>query len=345
MADPGPKRAPTSSSRAAASRASACPVRRRRWPRAGYTFPRVAGTSAGAVVGAFLVALQRAGEPIERLEDVARTLDYKRLRDRGVRRPGRRPAGPAGRRVLAGLRRRGLRGRLPAVLGQGRAGRPRRADVRRPAGRRPGQQPARGPALLAGGHGQRRLAQAARPAALGLPALRPRPRRAGGRRRRARLGVDPVLLRAGHPAVDGRRGGQHACRPWSTAACCRTSRSRCSTAPTGGRRAGRPSASGCRCGRTAGSAPPRSAAPCPWRCPSSRRCSRPATRSTSTTRACRRAASSSTRRASRRSTSASPTSSRSSCCWPATRPPATSWPAGTGRRTCATCRGVRGRAA
>jgi len=52
--------------------------------RAGYSFPRVAGTSAGAVVGAFLVALQRAGEPIERLEDVARTLDYRRLRDRGA---------------------------------------------------------------------------------------------------------------------------------------------------------------------------------------------------------------------------------------------------------------------
>ena len=58
------------------------------------------------------------------------------------------------------------------------------------------------------------------------------------------------------------------------------------------------------------------AAPCRWRCPSSRRCSRPATASTSTTRACRRAASSSTRPASRRSTSASPTSSRSSCCSP-----------------------------
>jgi NTE family protein len=52
--------------------------------RAGYTFPRVAGTSAGAVVGAFLVALQRAGEPLERLEDVARSLDYRRLRDRGA---------------------------------------------------------------------------------------------------------------------------------------------------------------------------------------------------------------------------------------------------------------------
>jgi NTE family protein len=51
--------------------------------RAGYSFPRVAGTSAGAVVASFAVALQRAGEPLERLEDVARTLDYKRLRDRG----------------------------------------------------------------------------------------------------------------------------------------------------------------------------------------------------------------------------------------------------------------------
>jgi NTE family protein len=64
--------------------------------RAGYTFPRVAGTSAGAVVGAFLVALQRAGEPVERLEDVARTLDYKRLRDRGA---VGRVAGPLARLV------------------------------------------------------------------------------------------------------------------------------------------------------------------------------------------------------------------------------------------------------
>jgi len=67
--------------------------------RAGYTFPRVAGTSAGAVVGAFLVALQRAGEPLERLEDVARSLDYRRLRDRG--RVGR-AVGPLAR-VVDGL--------------------------------------------------------------------------------------------------------------------------------------------------------------------------------------------------------------------------------------------------
>jgi NTE family protein len=63
---------------------------------AGYRFPRVAGTSAGAVVGAFLVGLQRAGEPLSRLEDIARTLDYGRLRDRGA---VGRLAGPLARLV------------------------------------------------------------------------------------------------------------------------------------------------------------------------------------------------------------------------------------------------------
>lgn len=67
--------------------------------RAGYHFPRVAGTSAGAVVAAFAAALQRAGEPLERLEDVARSLDYRRLRDRGA--VGRR-VGPLAR-VVDGL--------------------------------------------------------------------------------------------------------------------------------------------------------------------------------------------------------------------------------------------------
>jgi NTE family protein len=59
---------------------------------AGYAFPRVAGSSAGAIVGAFVAALQRAGEPLSRLEDVARTVDYRRFRDRG---PLGRLAGPA----------------------------------------------------------------------------------------------------------------------------------------------------------------------------------------------------------------------------------------------------------
>jgi NTE family protein len=50
---------------------------------AGYTFPRIAGTSAGAVVGAVLAALQAAGEPLDRAGDVARSLDYRRFRDSG----------------------------------------------------------------------------------------------------------------------------------------------------------------------------------------------------------------------------------------------------------------------
>lgn len=51
---------------------------------AGFTFRRVAGTSAGAVVGAVLAALQRRGEPVSRLGDIALTLDYGRFRDRGL---------------------------------------------------------------------------------------------------------------------------------------------------------------------------------------------------------------------------------------------------------------------
>ncbi len=54
---------------------------------AGYRFPRVAGTSAGAIVAAVVAALQKAGEPVSRLEEVARTLDYSKFRDRGF--PGK----------------------------------------------------------------------------------------------------------------------------------------------------------------------------------------------------------------------------------------------------------------
>lgn len=50
---------------------------------AGYTFPRIAGTSAGAVVGAVLAALQAAGEPLDRAAEVTRSLDYRRFRDSG----------------------------------------------------------------------------------------------------------------------------------------------------------------------------------------------------------------------------------------------------------------------
>jgi NTE family protein len=54
---------------------------------AGYRFPRVAGTSAGAIVGAVVAALHRRDEPMDRLAEIARTLDFRRFRDRGL--PGR----------------------------------------------------------------------------------------------------------------------------------------------------------------------------------------------------------------------------------------------------------------
>jgi NTE family protein len=54
---------------------------------AGYSFARVGGTSAGAIVGAVLAALQQRGEPVSRLEDIARTLDFRKFPDRGF--PGR----------------------------------------------------------------------------------------------------------------------------------------------------------------------------------------------------------------------------------------------------------------
>lgn len=57
---------------------------------AGYRFPRVAGSSAGALVAAFVAALQRDGQPLDRLGELARGLDYRRLRDRGLL--GRLPA-------------------------------------------------------------------------------------------------------------------------------------------------------------------------------------------------------------------------------------------------------------
>ncbi len=50
---------------------------------AGYGFPRVAGSSAGAVVACLVAALQVAGEPVTRLADVVRSVDPRRFRDVG----------------------------------------------------------------------------------------------------------------------------------------------------------------------------------------------------------------------------------------------------------------------
>ncbi len=48
---------------------------------AGYTFPRVAGTSSGALVGCFIAALQHAGEPLSRLDDISAAIDYRKFKD------------------------------------------------------------------------------------------------------------------------------------------------------------------------------------------------------------------------------------------------------------------------
>jgi NTE family protein len=51
---------------------------------AGYGFPRVAGSSAGAIVASLVAALQVAGEPLGRLADVMRSIDYRKFLDRGL---------------------------------------------------------------------------------------------------------------------------------------------------------------------------------------------------------------------------------------------------------------------
>lgn len=51
---------------------------------AGYRFPRVAGSSAGAIVASLVAALQIAGEPISRLADIMRAIDYRKFLDRNL---------------------------------------------------------------------------------------------------------------------------------------------------------------------------------------------------------------------------------------------------------------------
>ena len=48
----------------------------------GYTFPRVAGTSAGAIVGALVAACVATGKDVELLVDIMKKIDYTRFRDK-----------------------------------------------------------------------------------------------------------------------------------------------------------------------------------------------------------------------------------------------------------------------
>lgn len=51
---------------------------------ADYEFPRVAGSSAGAVVASMIAALQAAGEPLSRLDELAQRIDYSKFADKTV---------------------------------------------------------------------------------------------------------------------------------------------------------------------------------------------------------------------------------------------------------------------
>ena len=58
---------------------SVCALARR-----GYWFDRIAGTSAGAIVGALVAACQARGAGLDRLEQLVRTIDYPRFRDQSL---------------------------------------------------------------------------------------------------------------------------------------------------------------------------------------------------------------------------------------------------------------------
>lgn len=47
----------------------------------GYTFPRIAGTSAGAIVGSLIASHQAAGKPVSDLVPVMEALDYQKFAD------------------------------------------------------------------------------------------------------------------------------------------------------------------------------------------------------------------------------------------------------------------------
>jgi NTE family protein len=50
----------------------------------GYRFPRVAGTSAGAIVASLVAALQVASAPMSRLAEIMRSIDYRKFLDRNL---------------------------------------------------------------------------------------------------------------------------------------------------------------------------------------------------------------------------------------------------------------------
>lgn len=50
----------------------------------GYTFPRIAGSSAGAITGAIVAALVQTGRSVQELTEIALTMDFSKFRDPGT---------------------------------------------------------------------------------------------------------------------------------------------------------------------------------------------------------------------------------------------------------------------
>ena len=160
--------------------------------RAGYTFQRVAGTSAGAIVGALLAA----GIGERGLTDAMTRLRYDRVPDRG---PPKLPILSEGFSLLhsaGAYEGRYIHGFVRDELE--RLGVRTFADLRRTDGGDDANLPPE--PLPARRHGDRRHPRAAAAAAVGLRAAGPRPRRAARRRRGARVDLDPVVLRSGDRA-------------------------------------------------------------------------------------------------------------------------------------------------
>ena len=166
-----------------------------------YTFHRIAGTSAGAIVGALIAA----GMPPEDLQRVMRTVDYGHFQDEGFV----DHLGLVGKGISILFEKGIYEGRylvewLDGILmdlGARTFGDLRIEDPNSSLPHRAG--------LQARHHDLRRHPRQAGAAAVGLPEVRVGPGRTTGRRRRARLDVDPVLLRAAavlRPRRSGRTG-------------------------------------------------------------------------------------------------------------------------------------------
>ena len=217
---------------------------------AGYEFPRVAGSSAGAIVASLVAALQAAGAPLTRLAEIMRSIDYRKFLDRSL--IGRVPLIGGGLSLLVsdgvyrGAYVEELLTDLLAELGVRTFG-----DLR--TGEEP--DPVR---LVAGGHRQRPVPAPAGAHPLGPRVLWHRPGRLLGGTSGARFGGDSLHLRA--------RSGRWR-RLGGRAGCCRIFRWTCSTGPN---RVGRHSASGCR--RVPAFRPPiRCMGRCRWESPRSKR--------------------------------------------------------------------------